>query len=221
MLGLAAAIRGRTNRGGGFHMDWLIQFNSFVVSTRFKLVHSDVLDNITQIIVVNGVPVPFLVLSYSDFVGWNRIEGDNAVWRFGSLRTGRASVPQLVGDLNRDEGAVVVDAISQGIHAVRPVGPPAGPAEYEPEEFIRCIENHQTPPAWSQALPATSRPTAEGAPISTPLVEFNPYMHSMERHPAAPGLTEGQLDNVPLVTVHPTAVPAVIGAVLLRETVSI
>ncbi|WP_218122145.1 DUF6804 family protein [Arthrobacter sp. ov407] len=123
-------------------------------------------------------------------------------------------MPQLVGDLNRDEGAVVVEAISQGIHAVRPVRPPAGPADYEPEEFIRCIENHQTPPPWSQALPATSAPTTE-VPMPTPLVEFNPYVHSKERHSAAPGFTEAQLDNVPLVTVHPATAPSVMGAVFL------
>lgn len=48
-----------------------------------------------------------------------------------------------------------------------------------------------------------------------PVVEFNAYIHSRERHPAAPGFSEAQLDDVPLVTVHPAAIPAAIGAVLL------
>jgi hypothetical protein len=43
----------------------------------------------------------------------------------------------------------------------------------------------------------------------------NPYQHSTDRFPAAPGFTEEQLNGVPLVTVHPAAWPAVIGAAFL------
>lgn len=47
------------------------------------------------------------------------------------------------------------------------------------------------------------------------MVEFSPYLPSTDRYPAALGFTEKQLDGVPLITVHPAAVPAVIGAVFL------
>lgn len=43
----------------------------------------------------------------------------------------------------------------------------------------------------------------------------NPYQHSTDRYPAAAGFSEAQLNGVPLVTVHPAAVPAVIGAAFL------
>ncbi|MCO4253604.1 DUF6804 family protein [Pseudarthrobacter raffinosi] len=43
----------------------------------------------------------------------------------------------------------------------------------------------------------------------------NPYEYSSDRFPAAPGLTEEQLNGVPLVTVHPAAWPAAVGAVFL------
>lgn len=181
----------------------------------------DVLDEIKQI-EVKGAPEPVLVLSYSEFVGWVRFEGDNAVWRYGSLRTGYASVTQLVGDLNRDEGTVVVDAISHGFREVCPEpGWPVGPADGEPEEFIRCIENNESPPPWSEApadvVPASRPPVAAPEPVATqaPRVEFNPFLHSTKRHPAASGFTDEQLNEVPLVTVHPATVPAAIGAVSL------
>ncbi|MBT2551912.1 DUF6804 family protein [Arthrobacter sp. ISL-5] len=44
---------------------------------------------------------------------------------------------------------------------------------------------------------------------------YNPYQHSTDRWPAAPGFTEEQLNDVPLITVHPATVPAAIGAVFL------
>lgn len=44
---------------------------------------------------------------------------------------------------------------------------------------------------------------------------YNSYQHSTDRWPAAPGFTEEQLNGVPLVTVHPAAVPASIGAAFL------
>ena len=47
----------------------------------------------------------------------------------------------------------------------------------------------------------------------------NPYQHSTDRWPAAPGVTEAQLNGVTLVTVHPAAVPAAIGAVFLLMAV--
>ncbi|GAB2740826.1 DUF6804 family protein [Sinomonas soli] len=41
------------------------------------------------------------------------------------------------------------------------------------------------------------------------------YGFQQERHPAAPGFTEAQLEGVDLVTVHPAAWPASIGAAML------
>jgi hypothetical protein len=201
-------------------MERNMQLAAFVSTTEFKLMHSDVADSITWID-VNGIPEPVLVLSYSDFVGWVRYEGANAIWRYGSLRTGRASVPQLVGDLNRDDGTVVLNAISHGIREVDPEWPPAGPDDGEPEEFIRSIENGRAPSVWSRTIPGTVPATprfVNSAPLpgSAPTpVEFNPYLHTRERHPAAPGFTDAQLNDVPLVTVHPATVPAAIGAAFL------
>lgn len=198
-------------------MDHTSQFNKFLSTTHFKFIHDDMQGSVARID-LNGVPQPVLVLCYSDFVGWVRFEGDNAVWRYGSLRTGGSSLPQLVGDLNRDEGAVVVDAISYGIREVEPEWPPFGPADGEPEEFIRNIESNRSPQPSSTAVAevATATPRTEGtAPSPTPRVEFNHYLHTWERHPAAPGVAEVQLNDVPLVTVHPATVPAVIGAIFL------
>lgn len=202
-------------------MDRTGQLTAFVSTTRFKFMHDDVQSSVADID-VNGVRQPVLVLSYSDFVGWVRFEGDNAVWRYGSLRTGNASMPQLVGNLNRDEGAVVVDAISYGIAEVEPEWPPVGPADGEPEEFIRNVESNRAPQPWSKAIaeivatiPRTEVTAPAPAPPPIPHVEFNPYLHTRERHPAAPGSTEEQLSDVALVTVHPATVPAVIGALFL------
>lgn len=218
-LGPASACRGVTELG--YHVDRTGQLTAFVSTTRFKFIHDDVESSIARID-VNGLSQPVLVLSYSDFVGWVRFEGGNAVWRYGSLRTGRASMPQLVGDLNRDEGAVVVDAISYAIREVGPEWPPVGTADCEPEEFIQNVESNRTPRPWSKAIAeiGTAIPRKEvtapaPAPPPTPHVEFNPYLHTRERHPAAPGVTEDQLNDVPLVTVHPATVPAVIGALFL------
>lgn len=218
---LVPPLRAGEAQNWGIHMDRISQLNTFVSTTLFKVMHSDVLDTITRID-VNGVPEPVLVLSYSDFVGWVRFEGDNAVWRYGSLRTGHASTPQLVGDLNRDEGAVVVAAISHAITEVGPEWPPAGPADGEPEEFIRNIESSRTPPPWSKAIagvaPAIPRSEVTApvpAPAPAPRVEFNPYLHTMERYPAASGVTEEQLNDAALVTVHPATLPAVVGALFL------
>jgi hypothetical protein len=46
-------------------------------------------------------------------------------------------------------------------------------------------------------------------------VEFSPYLHTRERFPAAKGFTEQQLDDVPLITVYPAVVPAIIGGFFL------
>lgn len=46
-------------------------------------------------------------------------------------------------------------------------------------------------------------------------VEFSPYLHTRERFPAAKGFTEQHLDDVPLITVYPAVVPAIIGGFFL------
>jgi hypothetical protein len=46
-------------------------------------------------------------------------------------------------------------------------------------------------------------------------VEFSPYLHTWERHPAANGFSEQQLDEIPLITVYPAVIPSVIGAFFL------
>ncbi|MET3934857.1 DUF6804 family protein [Arthrobacter sp. OAP107] len=49
---------------------------------------------------------------------------------------------------------------------------------------------------------------------------YDPTQYSTDRWPAAPGFTEEELNGVPLITVHPAAVPAAIGAVFLMLAVA-
>lgn len=68
-------------------------------------------------------------------------------------------------------------------------------------------QNVPTRAASATALPEASR---ESEPV-----EFSPYLHTRERHPAAKGFSEHQLDGIPLITVYPAAIPSVIGAFFL------
>lgn len=57
-------------------------------------------------------------------------------------------------------------------------------------------------------------PPRVGTTHSTP-VEFNAFLHTRELHPPAKGFSEQQLNNVPLITVYPAVIPAIIGAFFL------
>ncbi|MDQ1053068.1 hypothetical protein QE394_000996 [Arthrobacter sp. SORGH_AS 212] len=58
-------------------------------------------------------------------------------------------------------------------------------------------------------------PVTLSAPNSPYETEFNPYRHDSIRRPAAPRITEQQLDGRILETVYPAAAPAAIGAIAL------
>jgi hypothetical protein len=72
-------------------------------------------------------------------------------------------------------------------------------------------EHVQNVPAqgYSAAVPSLAASTQ-----SEP-VEFSAYLHTRERHPAASGFSEQQLDDVPLITVYPAVIPSIIGAFFL------
>jgi hypothetical protein len=209
---------------GGFPVDKFAQLMALMSTTEFKSLRSDVNRQVSGIY-VNGVVEPFLVFSWSDFVGWIRLEGTDAVWRYGSLRTGRASLPRRLGDLTKYYLPFVM-AFGDAVIEVQLVEPSVDPAGGEPEEFVRSIENGQTPPAWSRAFPdpdgtaqLSSLPVAASMPAppatTQPAVEFSPYLHSRDRYPAACGFTEQQLNGVPLMTVYPAVIPAIIGGIFL------
>lgn len=69
-----------------------------------------------------------------------------------------------------------------------------------------------------QGIEARS-PGAEIVPIAAftrpAPVRFSPYIHTTERFPAAKGFAEHQLEGVPLMTVYPAVVPAIIGGFFL------
>ncbi|MEV4988422.1 DUF6804 family protein [Pseudarthrobacter sp. LMD1-1-1.1] len=200
------------------------KFSAFTSSIQFQVVHGDLNRQVVPIY-VNGVSEPILVLSYSDFVGWIRLEGGAAVWRYGSLRTGGVSSPRAVGNLETKAGPII-DAIAASVREVGPVSPAVNPVDGEPAEFVRSIENGQRPPAWSRSPRTFDRNDRGSAPAAAPkpsvdalhpqpAVEFSPYIHTLERNPAAPGFTEKQLDGAPLITVYPAVIPSVIGAFFL------
>jgi hypothetical protein len=83
-----------------------------------------------------------------------------------------------------------------------------GSAEATGHRAVATQAPPDTPASRPQPVPATE-------PASKSAVEFRPYLHSTDRYPAAPGFIEQQLDDVPLITVHPAAVPAAIGAAFM------
>jgi hypothetical protein len=78
----------------------------------------------------------------------------------------------------------------------------------EPPRQVTWQEQNVPTRANSAAVP----PAASTQPEP---VKFSPYLHTRERHPAASSFTEQQLDDVPLITVYPAVIPAIIGAFFL------
>lgn len=197
--------------------------------------YSDVVHRAVSRIYVGGVPEYALVVSVSDIVGWLRIKDGRFVWRDGNFATGDAWDAVPVENPEVDESDLR-EALGEFIsHADESQWPPPHPAGGEAEEFVRCIENGQKPPAWSHnrnktvqsapllrpdpAAPAPAeRTVVAAAPAPSPRgepLEFNAYIHDSERNPPAVGFTEEDLDGVPLITVYPAVIPAVIGGFFL------
>jgi hypothetical protein len=201
-------------------------------SPAVTMMHHD-LDSRLSTIRIKGKAEPVLFFIQSELVGWVRIEGINAIWRYGSMRTGGSSLPRRLGDPFQNHSRALTDAVDAAWREIRPEWPAVGSKDGEEEVFAASIEAGQRPESWSKAIVAqesmvsgfgeettaiSSPPAAEsvardaGSPFET---EFSPYRHDRVRHPAAPGVVESQLDGRILETVHPTAAPAVIGAIAL------
>jgi hypothetical protein len=200
--------------------------------------HHDIADH-TGFITRYGAVEPVLIFEQSELVCWIRMEGEIAIWRYGNMLTGTLSTPRSLGNPLADDSSAVLDAIDAAWSEVEPEWPPEG-TDGEPERFVASVEAGLTPARWSMAIDAEPEegavhaqetvkvpgsyrsPPPLPAPASPPLpadspyaTEYNPYRHDRKRYPAAPGYSEQQLDGRILETVHPGAVPAVVGGVAL------
>ncbi|MFD0046974.1 DUF6804 family protein [Pseudarthrobacter scleromae] len=178
-------------------------------------------------IVIHGKSWDVLILSVNEYVGWVRVHDGIAIWRSGSIITGMADTGPVAagGQLS---GFFLLSALAgEWYMRVRPL---TGAAEFPDVdtigEFIASTEN-QAPPAPAPApRPAATAPAAPAALVSAPSqpapapVEFNPYFHTAERHPPASGFSEADLNGVPLVTVHPATIPAVVAGFLLLGAIA-
>lgn len=196
------------------------------------MMHHDITTRIA-FIPFHGAAEPVLIIEQSELVGWVRMEGTDAIWRYGSMLTGSSPMPRNLGNPLSDEGRAISGAVDLAWAEVKPEWPPVGSKDGEHECFAAAIESGERPVLWSKA--AVEAPqyvyrsavletqtadieTNEGnpEPSDSPFAtEFSPYLHDRERHPAAPGYSEQQLDGRILQTVHPATVPAVIGGVAL------
>ncbi|MDP9982953.1 hypothetical protein J2W14_002355 [Pseudarthrobacter oxydans] len=196
--------------------------------------YSDVVHRGISRIYIGGVPEYVLVVNVSDVVGWLRSKDGGCVWRDGNFATGDAwdAVPVENPEVDQSD---LREALGEFIiHADESQWPPPQPAVGEAEEFVRSIENGQKPPVWSHAHDKSvqSTPLRRPDPASAPAertvppaaaapsahvepVEFNAYIHDSERNPPAPGFTEKDLEGVPLITVYPAVIPAVVGGLFL------
>ncbi|QOD06091.1 DUF6804 family protein [Pseudarthrobacter sp. BIM B-2242] len=166
---------------------------------------------------IHGKSWDVLILSVNQFVGWIRVHGDKAVWRYGSLISGAAETDRLAAGRVQSGFTMLGDLIGDWYARVGPLnGAVQFPSIDTVGEFVGCIEN-QTAPA-PTPRPAATAPAALVSAPSQPApaaVEFNSQFHTTERHPPASGFTESDLNGVPLVTVHPATVPAVVAGFLL------
>lgn len=204
-------------------MDKIAALTALKKSPHVMVMHHDIEVDLSTI-TVRGVREPVLFIGQSELIGWIRMEGTNAVWRYGSLLTGGSSQPHSLGDPSQDGGLEAARAVDAAWSEIKPEWPPVGCADGEPERFAACIEAGELPAQWSKAImpqeptTASQQPPAQGAgtgsdsPFAT---DFNPYRHDQTRHPAASGLTEQQLDGRILESVYPAAAPAAIGAIAL------
>lgn len=205
-------------------------------STWIAMMHHDIMTRIA-FIPFRGASEPVLIIEQSELVGWVRMEGTDAIWRYGSILTGTASTPRNLGNPLTDDGRAIAQAVDLAWAEIQPEWPPAG-EDGEHERFAAAIEAGERPAPWSEAavveaseveapqyvyrpVPPAAAPqpapqaSSQALPDSPYETEFSPYRHDRTRHPAAPGITEEQLDGRILETVYPAAAPAAIGATAL------
>lgn len=192
-------------------MSSLQQFHDFARSDALVRHHPDILWQTSWIEMGRGQEL-VLLLSYREFVGWIRITPEGVVWRYGSFKTKAASVPKLLGNLSDRDGMVVSNEILRGIVALQPTWNQSDITESAPMNFVRAHEAssmsvRDSKPAHPVVLQSSERPDG-----------FIWGVHSSDRYPAAPGITENQLNGVPLVTVHPAVIPAVVGGLFALLT---
>lgn len=187
------------------------ELTRFAAAELLRSTHPQLAKKVMKVQIARS-PEPILLLRSSNFVGWIRIVGSEAVLRYGNMLTGTVSKRVRMNTLNQKGGRKMVKAISTAIHEVQADGSTVAPPIHEALQFIRThdsklkpklpIEAHKNPPSIS-----THQITKPDPPQAV-----DRRMHGLERHPAAYGFTEENLDDVRLVTVNPAAIPAVIGA---------
>ncbi|WP_411373273.1 DUF6804 family protein [Arthrobacter sp. MPF02] len=159
---------------------------------------------------IRGQPWDVHILSVNQFVGWVRVHNGVAVWRSGDLVTGRAETGPIVAGGMSTGFAVLSELVEDWYLEVAPQNDAIRyPGLDTIAGFVGAIENHSPLPA---AHPYQAEPSV-ASNHTTP--DFNPYFHTTERHPPASGFTEADLNGVPLVTVHPAAIPAAVSGFLL------
>ena len=108
------------------------------------LQHPDISTRLTRIR-IRAEMEPVLLFWQSEAVGWIRMEGNNAVWRFGSMITGGSSMPRALGDPLVDEGRSVAEAIGLAWVQIKPESPSVESQGGEPERFAGSIEAGERP----------------------------------------------------------------------------
>lgn len=205
-------------------MDKIATLRALLSSIEIHMLHYESHERIA-FVPVRGAAEPVAIFEQAELVCWVRLVGDTAIFRYGSMRTNLVSQPQALGDPWRDGVRdAIAEAVNQAWDEINPARPPAGSSAGEPERFVASVEAGEmilpppaalaaAPRAAAQAVAATQVPAASDE--SPYAVEFNAFRHDSVRYPAAPGYSEQQLEGRILETVHPAAVPAVIGAVVM------
>lgn len=162
---------------------------------------------------------PVLVLSINDAVAWAWIYERKALWGSGSLATGKADIHRCFAGSVSSDFALLGELAGDWYSDVLPPDGQQAPAPMEAvREFVRCIEGGETAPARPAQARQSGMASTVAAVASRPdatAVNFNPYFHTREKFPPASGFTDADLDGVPLVTVHPAAIPAAVAGFLL------
>lgn len=171
----------------------------------------DTVATYTSKIDIRGQVKPVLILSVNEFVGWVWVHKNIALWGSGSLASGKADITTCVAGSVLSRFSMLAELVGEWYREVRPItGRPGGAPHGTAAEFVRCIENGETPPLWPADAAGHGSTPQDAAPL-----KFNPYFHTREKYPPAPGFTDADLDEVPLVTVRPAGIPAAVGGFFL------
>lgn len=187
------------------------ELTRFASAELLRSAHPQLAKKVVKVLIARNSE-PILLLRYSDFVGWIRIVGPESVLRYGNMLTGTVSKRLRMNTLNQKGGRKMIKAISAAIHEAQPNGSTVEPPIHEALQFIRTHDSKLKPKLPTAASKNPPSISTRQVTKSEPRQVFDRPVHGLERHPAASGFTEKQLDNVRLVTVYPAAVPAAVGA---------